>query len=72
MDPQQPIDQQQMEKCAQLVAKANRVVFFTGAGMSAESGIGTFRGGGGLWSGLLGAISNGMEDDSWCYVEHVH
>jgi NAD-dependent deacetylase sirtuin 5 len=31
------------------VARAHRVVFFTGAGVSAESGVATFRGAGGLW-----------------------
>lgn len=45
-----------MEKCSQAVANARRIVCFTGAGMSAESGIETFRGGGGLWSGAVGFI----------------
>ncbi|KAG4065898.1 hypothetical protein HA402_012576 [Bradysia odoriphaga] len=45
-----------LENCAQMVAKAPRIVCFTGAGMSAESGIDTFRGGSGLWSGALGYI----------------
>lgn len=45
-----------LEKCAQIVANARRIVCFTGAGMSAESGIETFRGGNGLWSGALGYI----------------
>lgn len=49
-------DPDMLEKCAQMVAKARNVVCFTGAGMSAESGIGTFRGGSGLWSGALGLI----------------
>lgn len=43
-----------LENCAQKVAKARRIVCFTGAGMSAESGIETFRGGNGLWSGIVG------------------
>ena len=30
----------------------NRIVFFTGAGMSRESGLPTFRGDGGLWNQL--------------------
>ena len=33
-----------------LIDKSNRIVAFTGAGFSAESGISTFRGAGGLWS----------------------
>ena len=45
-----------MQKCAELVANARQIVCFTGAGMSAESGIGTFRGGNGLWNGILGSI----------------
>ncbi|CAF1193964.1 unnamed protein product [Adineta ricciae] len=49
-------DPEMLEKCAQIVANANRIVCFTGAGMSAESGIGTFRGGSGLWSGVLGTV----------------
>ncbi len=32
--------------------KANSIVFFTGAGISAESGISTFRGAGGIWNKL--------------------
>jgi NAD-dependent deacetylase len=32
-----------------LIAKSERIVAFTGAGISAESGIPTFRGSGGLW-----------------------
>ena len=38
-----------LERAAQLVARARRGVAFTGAGISAESGIPTFRGEGGLW-----------------------
>ncbi|MHC5541995.1 Sir2 family NAD-dependent protein deacetylase, partial [Singulisphaera rosea] len=36
---------------ATLVAKAQRIAVLTGAGVSAESGIPTFRGLGGLWNG---------------------
>ncbi|PRP77438.1 silent information regulator family protein [Planoprotostelium fungivorum] len=50
------VDEALIEQCAQQVANAKRVVIFTGAGMSAESGIGTFRGGSGLWSGVLGKL----------------
>ena len=49
-------DSDMLKKCAQMVAKARHIVCFTGAGMSAESGIGTFRGGSGLWSGAVGFI----------------
>jgi hypothetical protein len=36
-------------KFQQLLSAANRVVVLTGAGVSAESGVPTFRGSGGLW-----------------------
>ncbi|AGA30961.1 SIR2 family NAD-dependent protein deacylase [Singulisphaera acidiphila] len=40
-----------LEKAAKLLAKAGSVAVLTGAGISAESGIPTFRGLGGLWNG---------------------
>ncbi len=49
-------DADMLEKCAQIVANARRIICFTGAGMSAESGIETFRGGKGLWTGFVGYI----------------
>jgi NAD-dependent deacetylase len=39
-----------MERAAELVAGARRAVAFTGAGISQESGIQTYRGKGGLWN----------------------
>jgi len=39
-----------VRKLKDLVNESNRIVAFTGAGISAESGISTFRGAGGLWS----------------------
>ena len=38
------------EKLTDLIAAANRIVFFTGAGISTESGIPDFRSPGGVWS----------------------
>ncbi|PYV15784.1 MAG: NAD-dependent protein deacylase, partial [Acidobacteria bacterium] len=38
-----------MSEVAQALRKARRVVALTGAGLSAESGIPTFRAPGGLW-----------------------
>lgn len=38
-----------IDKAAQIVAKAKRLVAFTGSGVSAESGIATFRDPGGIW-----------------------
>ena len=37
-------------KLKEYVSKSEKIVAFTGAGFSAESGISTFRGAGGLWS----------------------
>src|SRR5947207_1293079 len=42
-------EQTHLEEAAELVAGARRGVAFTGAGVSAESGIRTFRGQDGLW-----------------------
>ncbi|MDR3634095.1 MAG: NAD-dependent deacylase [Isosphaeraceae bacterium] len=39
------------QRAARLIAQARRVAVLTGAGVSAESGIPTFRGMGGLWRG---------------------
>jgi len=44
-----PIDQNKIQIASQWIQKSNRVVFFTGAGMSAGSGISTYRGKFGLW-----------------------
>src|SRR5947209_8123137 len=41
----------QMDKAIKLLRKAKRVAVLTGAGISAESGLATFRGAGGLWEG---------------------
>lgn len=38
-----------MQEAAEVLARATRVVALTGAGVSAESGVPTFRGPGGLW-----------------------
>jgi NAD-dependent deacetylase len=40
-----------LEQSAQWLRRAERVAVLTGAGVSAESGIATFRGAGGLWEG---------------------
>jgi NAD-dependent deacetylase len=42
--------EQQIEQVAELVAKSERIIFFTGAGHSTESGIPDFRGPDGIWS----------------------
>jgi NAD-dependent deacetylase len=50
-----PVDQgeleENLERAAQVLAAAGRVAVLTGAGVSAESGLATFRGQGGLWEG---------------------
>jgi NAD-dependent deacetylase len=40
-----------LERAAALLRRAERVAALTGAGISAESGLATFRGAGGLWEG---------------------
>jgi NAD-dependent deacetylase len=40
-----------LTRAAEILRSAGRVVAFTGAGVSAESGVPTFRGAGGLWEG---------------------
>ena len=40
-----------LDRAARILRKAERVAVLTGAGISAESGLGTFRGAGGLWEG---------------------
>src|SRR5579862_3258397 len=39
------------DRLVERLSRARRVAALTGAGMSAESGIATFRGAGGLWEG---------------------
>jgi NAD-dependent deacetylase len=41
--------QQEMKRLVELITSSNTIVAFTGAGISAESGIPTFRGKGGVW-----------------------
>lgn len=41
---------EQISELKKLVSTSDQIVAFTGAGFSAESGISTFRGAGGLWS----------------------
>jgi NAD-dependent deacetylase len=40
-----------LDRAAELLGEAKRVAVLTGAGVSAESGVATFRGAGGLWEG---------------------
>lgn len=42
---------EQVARAADVLGAATRVVVLTGAGVSAESGVATFRGAGGLWEG---------------------
>ncbi len=57
-----------IEEAARLLAGASRAVALTGAGVSAESGIPTFRGEGGLWKEYdpvkVATIDNFMADPS--------
>jgi NAD-dependent deacetylase len=45
------MDAGEVTRAADVLRLAQRVVAFTGAGVSAESGVPTFRGAGGLWEG---------------------
>jgi NAD-dependent deacetylase len=45
------VEDKVMEQAARLLRAARRVAVLTGAGISAESGLATFRGAGGLWEG---------------------
>jgi NAD-dependent deacetylase len=42
---------QALDRAARMVHAAERIAVLTGAGVSAESGVATFRGAGGLWEG---------------------
>ena len=44
-----PIDEEQLQVAAQIVAESSYLIALVGAGLSKESGIPTFRGGDGLW-----------------------
>src|SRR5262245_11260001 len=46
-----PADRAAFEQAAALLRPAKRVAVLTGAGVSAESGVPTFRDGDGLWQG---------------------
>ena len=42
--------EQKIEEVANLVAKSEKIIAFTGAGVSTESGIPDFRGPSGMWT----------------------
>src|SRR5207302_345559 len=44
-------DEEALDRAARILRRAERVAVLTGAGISAESGLATFRGAGGLWEG---------------------
>jgi NAD-dependent deacetylase len=46
-----PVDSDDLDRAAALLRQAAEVAVLTGAGVSVESGLATFRGGGGLWEG---------------------
>jgi len=64
-----------VERAAELLSAARRGVAFTGAGASAESGIPTFRGAGGLWTKYdpvkVASIDSFMQDPTayWMVCE---
>jgi NAD-dependent deacetylase len=60
---------EKISKLKKLIATSDQIVAFTGAGFSAESGISTFRGAGGLWSkydpSIYADINYFMQDPSY-------
>jgi len=58
-----------ISKLKKYIATSDKIVAFTGAGFSAESGISTFRGAGGLWSkydpSIYADINYFMQDPSY-------
>ncbi len=64
------VSQEIIDKAAQLILKKRRVVALTGAGISADSGISTYRDRGGLWDrypegssgGIMAVLANHPED----------
>jgi NAD-dependent deacetylase len=61
--------EEDISKLKKFVSKSDKIVAFTGAGFSAESGISTFRGAGGLWSkydpAIYADINRFREDPSY-------
>ena len=64
------IHNEMIDKAAQLISKSKRVTALSGAGVSAESGISTYRDAGGLWDrypegssgGIMAVMTNHPED----------
>ncbi len=50
----------QLQQARQYLAAARRVVVFTGAGISAESGVPTFRGKDATWKGMPAAVASSI------------
>ena len=55
-------DSSPLERAARLILDSKHVVALVGAGLSAESGIPTFRGAGGLWTRVGEPSMNGYEE----------
>ncbi|KAL0488504.1 NAD-dependent protein deacylase [Acrasis kona] len=49
-----------LRRCAQKMKQAKKIIVLVGPGMSAESGVSTFRGSGALWDGFFGKVSMGV------------
>lgn len=72
-----------LDAVAQLVARAQRILFITGAGISADSGLPTYRGFGGLYNGnttedglaiedaLSGDMLQSRPDITWKYIAQI-
>ena len=56
------IDEMSIESAAEVIRESTHLVALVGAGLSAESGIPTFRGAGGLWTRIGEPSFNGYQD----------
>ncbi|MBI1292309.1 NAD-dependent protein deacylase [bacterium] len=75
MTPHQP-DPQAISDVARLLSEAPRVVVLTGAGISAESGLPTFRGADGIWKSLrpeeMASVDGFSRDPATCWAWYQH
>jgi len=78
-----PEEKKLIKKAVGLISKSKRILFVTGAGISADSGLPTYRGVGGLYNNrntkngipieqaLSGEFINSRPDISWSYISQI-